>query len=110
MKVPLQAVSISSLADGYAGKAIDAGFRRIMEDIVDRGHDGQKRTMIIKVTFTPSETGQCKIGVDVGTKCPSYVPPETLAKYDHKAGGLIFSPECADNPDQMTFPDMREES
>ena len=105
-KVPVQGMTLSMLADGYAGKAIDVGLKRIMEDIVDRGHDRQKRVMTIKITFTPDQTGQCKIGVDVGTKCPSYVPPETVAKYDQQAGGLMFSPDSATNPDQMRFPEM----
>ena len=38
-KVPVQGMTLSMLADGYAGKAIDVGLKRIMEDIVDRGHD-----------------------------------------------------------------------
>lgn len=103
-KIPVGAVSLSSLADGYAGRAIDSGLARVMEDINKRGHDGQKRTLTIKLTFTPDDKGRSSIDVDVAVKIPGYKPPKTVAKYDEQAGGLVFSPDCAENPDQVALP------
>ena len=105
-KVPLAALSLNLLADGYAGSAIDAGLRRVQEDIIERGHDGLPRTVTIKLAFTPEDKGRCKIEVDVGVKCPGYKPPATVAKYDQQAGGLVFSPDCSENPDQTTINDL----
>lgn len=105
-KVPVQGMTLNMLADGYAGKAIDAGLRRVTEDVIDRGHDGKPRTLTIKLTFTPDATGRCEIAVDVGVKCPGYKPPPTVAKYDQSFGGLAFSPDCAENPDQTTINDI----
>lgn len=108
-KVPVAAVTLSTLADGFAGRAIDSGLSRVMEDITARGHDGQKRTLTIKLTFTPDDKGRSSIDVDVAVKTPGYKPPKTIAKYDQAAGGLVFSPDCAENPDQLTLPNGDEE-
>lgn len=108
-KVPVAAVTLATLADGFAGRAIDSGLSRIMDDIVNRGHDGQKRTLTIKINFTPDDKGRSSIDVDVSVKTPGYRPPKTIAKYDQQAGGLVFSPDCAENPDQLTIPETVED-
>lgn len=108
-KVPVGATTLSTLADGYAGRAIDSGLARIQEDIVKRGHDGQKRTLTIKLTFTPDDKGRSAIDVDVSVKTPGYKPPKTMAKYDQQAGGLVFNPDCSENPDQLTLPETGDE-
>lgn len=108
-KVPIQGMSLSMLADGYAGRAIDSGLEQIARDILDRGHDGQKRVLTIKVTFEPADKGRCSIDLDVGVKIPGYRPPTTVAKYDQAAGGLVFNPEASENPDQMTIGDAHAE-
>lgn len=105
-KVPVAALSLNLLADGYAGSAIDAGLKRVQEDIIDRGSDGQARALTIKLVFTPEDKGRCKIDLDVSVKCPGYRPPATVAKYDQRAGGLVFSPDCSENPDQLTTNDI----
>lgn len=105
-KVPLQGMTLAMLSDGYAGKAIDAGLREIERDLMERGQDGQKRTLTIKVTFDPDEKGRVDIDTQVGVKTPAFRPPKTQAKLDQRAGGLMFNPDCSENPDQTTFADL----
>lgn len=108
-KIPIAGMTLNMLSDGYAGKAIDAGLRQITSDLIDRGHDGQKRTLTIRVTFQPDEKGRCEVDVDVGVKVPGYRPPKTLAKYDQAAGGFVFNPDASENPDQTTIGDHYQE-
>jgi len=103
-KVIVQGLTLTQLADGYAGKAIDSALKRITDDIQDRGHDGKPRLLTVKITFTPDPSGRCEIEVDAGVKCPGYKPPKTVAKIDQRAGGLIFNPDCSENPDQAALP------
>jgi hypothetical protein len=102
-KMIVQGITLSQLADGYAGRAIDSGLKRVTEDIIERGGDGKTRTLNLKIQFTPDETG-CEIDVEVGVKIPGYKPPKTRAKVDERAGGLIFNPDCSENPDQAALP------
>lgn len=105
-KVPLAGMTLAMLGDGYAGSAIDAALKNLQQDIVQRGSDGLARVLTVKVTFTPDDKLRCKIEVDVGTKIPGFKPPATMAKYDQNAGGLMFSPDCSENPDQTTINDL----
>lgn len=105
-KVPLQGVSLSQLADGYAGKAIDEGLNEVVSDIDGRGDDGKPRKVVIELTFLPQGKGYVEIDVQVKTKMPAHRPPTTKAKIDQRVGGLVFNPDCRENPSQMTTNDI----
>lgn len=105
-KIPLTAETLNQLGDGYAGKAIDAALDVLNKDIADRGDDGKARTLTVTYTFTPSPEGRCKVAVKTVTKVPAYQPPETVAKIDRAAGGLVFNPDVPANPDQATLRDL----
>lgn len=107
-KVPLSAMTINTLADGYAGRAIDSALRKAMDDILKRD-DRKKRVVSIRLEITPNGDGRVKIAVNADAKLPAYVPSDTIATIDMNAGGLMFSPDCADNPDQLTLPDAGDE-
>lgn len=104
-KVPVAAMTIGTLADGYAGRAIDSALRRATDDIMKRD-DKAKRTVAIKIEMKPTGDGRVKISVSADAKLPAYVPSETIATIDTNAGGLMFSPDCAENPDQVALPSM----
>lgn len=109
MKVPLQGVSLSQLSDGYTGKAVDVALATVAKDISDRGDDGKPRTVTLTLTFTPAGKDRVDVDTQVAFKVPPLHPPKTQAKFDHKAGGLIFNPDCSENPDQQTFADIDQE-
>ncbi len=104
MKTLLQAVNIPQLSDGYAGRVIDEALRDASKDLYERGADGKPRKVVITVTFQPEANNQVDTDVQVKTQFPPMRPPSTKAKLDQGAGGLIFNPDCADNPDQLTIP------
>jgi hypothetical protein len=105
-RVPVSAKTLNALGDGYAGKAIDKALDEINRDLCDRGQDGKVRKLTLTFTFKPSDEGS-RVAIDVQSKTtlPPWVPPETHAKYDAAAGGFMFQPEAAGNPDQMTLAD-----
>lgn len=105
-RVPVSAKTLNALGDGYAGKAIDKALDEINRDLVDRGHDGKVRKLTVTFSFKPSDEGT-RVAIDVSSKTtlPPWVPPETHAKYDQRAGGFMFNPENGDNPDQLTLSD-----
>lgn len=105
-KIPFQAISLAQLSDGYAGKAIDAALEQIVRDIQDRGEDGIARKVTVCLTLKHVGAGHVEIDTQVTTKVPAYRPPKTTAKLDARAGGLMFNPDCTDNPDQRTFGDL----
>ncbi|VTR92796.1 unnamed protein product [Gemmata massiliana] len=100
--------TLNALADGYAGKAIEKCLEAINRDLIDRGHDGQVRKLVVTYTFTPDAQGRLKIAMKAKHTSPDLVPPETMAKYDQRAGGYVFNTECAGNPNQMTLEDLEE--
>lgn len=106
-RVPVSAKTLNALGDGYAGKAIDKALDEINRDLVDRGADGKKRKLTVTFTFSPSDEGR-RVAIDVSTKptLPAWVPPETHAKYDSAAGGFMFQPEAAGDPEQMVLGDL----
>ncbi len=109
MKQILGGDTLAKLNDGYFGKITDEALRQVMKDIQERGHDGKKRTITIKVTLAPDgETGQVKIDTEVGYKLPSYVPPTTIGKYNAAVGGVVFRDDAPENPDQTTTNDLME--
>lgn len=105
-KVPLDSMTLNMLSDGYAGKVIDQAFAEVTKDIHERGHDGQKRKLIVEITFAPDGLGMVKVDTQAKTKLPAFRPPQTMAKLDQRAGGLVFNTDCAANPDQMTTNDL----
>lgn len=105
-KVPVSAETLNNLGDGYAGKAIDAALEVINRDLIDRGHDLKPRKLVVTYTFTPAASGNIKINVQTKTTTPAYQPPDTMARYDQHAGGFVFSPDAAGNPDQTTLADL----
>ena len=106
-KTCLQATSLSALADGFAGRAIDKALSEVSRDIDDRGADGKARKLTIILTFTPEGEGIVDIDCQVTTKMPAFRPPKTTAKLNEAAGGLLFNPDCSENPDQLTTNDVK---
>lgn len=104
-KVPLDAMTLNLLSDGYSGKVIDHGLSEVVRDLVDRGHDGKPRKLVVTFALTLEGEGRVSIDTQVKTQVPAYRPPATQAKFDRAAGGLVFNPEVATNPDQQTFAD-----
>lgn len=105
-KVLLQAVSLSQLSDGYVGKVLDAALEEVVADLIQRGHDGQRRGLALKLTFEPDESGRVSIRVSAKVTKPDIAPPKTVARLDPHAGGLVFNPDLAENPDQKTVNDV----
>jgi hypothetical protein len=99
--------TLAALNDGYLGKIIDENMRGIMKDIDQRGHDGAKRVLNVKVTFIPMENGQVKIDSEVNHKLPVHKPPQTIGRYDHKVGGVTFRDDSPADPDQSTINDVK---
>lgn len=106
--LPIDSVSLNLLSDGLAGRMIDAELMRINKDLVDRGHDLQPRKLKIELTFK-ANGAFLAVKVKAKAELPPLESPPTTAKYNQQAGGYVFSPDCADNPDQQTIPGTREE-
>jgi hypothetical protein len=106
MRVPLTARTLPDLSDGYAEKTIDEAMASVWRDVQERGHDGNRRKLVITLTYTPDDKGIVDIDLQVKTTVPAYRPPATKAKLNTRAGGLMFNTESADNPDQQTFSDI----
>lgn len=108
-KVPLQGMTLNMLSDGFAGRVIEEGLAAVVKDLEARGHDGKDRKLTIQLTFSPEDKGRVGIDVQVATKFPALRPPKTAARIDSRAGGLIFNPECSENPEQQTFADRTDD-
>ena len=101
--------TIGMLNDGYLGKCLDENLRGVMKDIEQRGHDGLKRQITLKLTLVPMENGQVKIDTEVASKVPAYKPPMTIGRYDHSAGGITFRDDSPMDPTQQTINDEIDE-
>lgn len=110
MKTVIQGVSLSALSDGYAGRVIDEAFRTVTKDLYERGQDGKPRKVTITVTMTPEGNNITDVDVQAKTTLPPMRPPTTKAKLDMAAGGLIFNPDCSDNPEQQVIPQMERDA
>lgn len=108
-KVPLQSLTFAKLGDGFNGRTIDEALQKIHDDLLDRGQDPRKRELTIKVTFTPDLKDRIDIDTEYTIKLPSLRPPGTKARLDAAAGGFVFNPDMADNPEQRTLADVGEE-
>jgi hypothetical protein len=101
-KVALQAIHIPKLANGDFGKCIDRELDKICSDLDRRGDDGETRTLVIQLDFK-QKNGKVKCQEQVKAKLPAYRPDDTILMIDEKAGGMVFKPDCAENPEQMTM-------
>jgi hypothetical protein len=101
----ISADALPELGEGYARKAVDRELDRIAADLDDRPDDPKARTLTIKVVFKPKGNGVHEIALDCKATLPSYRPPTTNAKIG-VGGGLVFSSDRAQNPDQTAIPGM----
>lgn len=104
-KVLLNADSLSELSEGYVGKMIQRAVSDVTKDIYDRGHDRQKRKIVVTLEFVTKDD-KIYISPSVQTKMPAFVPPMTIGKFNNAANGIEFSPEVAANPDQGNLDDL----
>lgn len=102
--VPITGINLSMLADGYGGKVIDKVLTAVQEDIIDRGRDGKTRKATFTITFDPLDDNRCEVGIEANYTLPKFRPAPTIAKFDKHAGGLMFSTDCSDNPEQAAIP------
>lgn len=105
MKELLTAESLGELSEGYVGKMIQRALSDVTKDIYDRGHDRQKRKIVLTLEFV-SKDDKIYISPSVKTSVPAFVPPMTIAKFNLDANGIEFSPDVAENPDQGTIDDL----
>ncbi len=101
--------SLTKLSDGVFSAAFDRSMETAIADVVDRGHDGKPRKVTATFTLKYAGDGKYTIVPDVKVTVPPIVPAPTVAKYDKRAGGLVFKPDSAGNPDQMTMDDIEGE-
>jgi len=109
VKELLTAESLGNLSEGYVGKMLQRALSDVTKDIYDRGHDRQKRKIVLTLDFVTKDD-KIYISPSVQTKMPAFVPPMTIAKFNNAANGIEFSPVVADNPEQGTFNDIDEET
>jgi hypothetical protein len=102
----LQAETIGLLADGLVGRVINRELENLFRDVQERPDDPKPRELVIKLQLCPVGGGQVDIDCKTTAKVPPIVPPRTTAKPSAAAGGLVFNPEVADSPDQMTINDL----
>lgn len=101
----LQGESLGLLNEGYLGRCLDKTLLEVMNDIDDRGSDGLKRTITLKIIFKPLGEGQVSINTEVTSKVPGYKPPTTIGRLDQNAGGIMFREDSPKDPDQRTLND-----
>ncbi len=103
----LSADQIHQLDGGIAGKMIDHELLKIYQDITDRGHDGQKRKLVIELVFQ-EKNELANITLKCQAKLPASVGNTTKGRADLNSGGFIFRNDSIDNPEQTTFDDLEE--
>jgi len=103
-KAIISAELIPTLDDGLVGAMIDRQLLKISDDLDDRGHDGQKRKLVIELTFH-----KVRDEVNIDVKCNAKFPANTShtlrGKVDSNAGGIVYRPDSP-NPDQQTINDI----
>lgn len=110
---PLTCDTIGGLDNGLFGRLVDEEIRRIVDDLEDRGHDGNKRTLTIEIAFEKDVSRDphapaIHIDPQVRSKLPAKRSGVTSSKVSTVAGGqlqLIFRDDNSDNPDQPTIYD-----
>lgn len=105
-RIPLMGRTLSLLSDGFTGLVFNDAVAQVGKDLVDRGHDGKQRDIVITLKFKPVENGRVAIDCVIKARLPAMQPPATIAKLDGD-GVLSFNPELAANPEQTTFSDLK---
>lgn len=103
--------TIGELDDGAAGLMVNAAIRAALRDLEDRGKDGQKRCVEIKLTFELRPNGQVETCVEAGPKIPRYRTAETVTDLRMDGKGeykLIFQQHAPDDPRQRTLDEATE--
>ncbi|MEO1526712.1 MAG: hypothetical protein AAFX06_14855 [Planctomycetota bacterium] len=97
---------------GRIGEALQMAFKRIAEDLDDRGADERARTVTLKMVFKPDndeETGHME-GVDFGFTISDSIPARSSRTYDAtvrrtaKGKSLVFSRGNNENHRQPALP------
>lgn len=111
----LTCAKIADLDNGIFGVVVDDDIRRICSDLDERGHDGQVRSLTLKIEFKlNTERGEPVIEIDprVEAKFPPHRAGVTKARVapDQKTGefGMLFQAMNAENPDQPSLIDEDE--
>lgn len=104
----LNAGTIPQLADAMNKPVIDAELKRIVDDLEQRGRDGQTRVLTIQLTFAAGERdGRYTISTAVSSKIPPQKTPKTTGKLvydqDAKRWQMQFRSDNCENPDQPTM-------
>jgi len=107
--IRLNSMSLAGLANGIFGVMIDDEIRRICNDLDERGKDGLKRTLTIKLDFflDPKRTDSgIAIDPQVDAKFPAHRPQVTNARIaTNRTGefGMLFQAQNADDADQPSL-------
>lgn len=101
--VPITAETLNALSDGLLGRMVNSEIDRINRDLIDRGHDAQPRKLKIEIVFK-IKNDRLTATPKVKAELPALEATPTIARYDQRAGGFMFSPDAADNPDQPALP------
>lgn len=98
--------SLSQLADGQAKAAINAALTAAIRDTEDRGDDKKPRKVTIDVVLLKIGDDNITAVVGAKTTLPPYKTKPTFGKLkvDGRSCEMVFSPACADNPDQPRLP------
>lgn len=103
----LELDTLSQLADGQAQATIDAAIRAALADTEDRGDDGKARKVTIDIELKKLGDDSITATVKAKTTVPAYVTKPTVGKLrmQGRSAEMVFSPTCAENPDQLTIVD-----
>jgi hypothetical protein len=107
-KVSLTLDSLGEIDAGAARAIIDREIAVAVNDLDDRGEDGQPRKVAIQLTLKKSKGGYVEAHVDAQAKLPPRRTAPTIGvlAQDGRSVGLMFQESNPDNPDQPTFPMM----
>lgn len=114
----LTSETLGDLDNGLFGRLVDEELQKILADIDDRGHDGNKRQITITIDFQmdPSRdphSPSLLIDPQVKSKVPPLRSGITIAKVGRsvKSGALAmqFRDDNRDNPEQPTLLSSGEE-
>lgn len=107
MATDLKCNKIGALAEGLFGVQVNDALNTIKADLDNRGHDGQVRTLTIKIKFhrevlRGEASASTIIDPEVAPSLPSYRPSSTVGKIKMIAGEpfLLFEELSPENPDQ----------
>jgi hypothetical protein len=98
--------SLGLIDAGRVKALVDMGIEQIAQDIDDRAAmDGSKRSLILKVEFSPQISEGVVQDVDVEFSVEAKVPARRSRVYrmDPRAKGFLFNPENRTEPRQKTI-------